>query len=98
MSELSCRIHSTFMSGFLKGAYPVDGTQVRMQTLRLNEDWVDIDLLNVGIVPTVTYRILHRLNEILDGINRLAPTPDRQYDRIVLLLRDIDVLKLSKNS
>jgi len=83
---------------FLRGIFPIDGTKVRMQTLQLDEEFIDIDALGSFFTSVGAHRILHRLSDVLDGINRLAPTPDRQYDRIVLILRTEDILTLSGHS
>jgi len=80
---------------FLRGAFPVDGNQIRIQTLRLDKEFIDIDFLASFFTHVTAYRLLHRLTQVLEGINRLAPTPDRQYDRIVLLLKPEDVSTLS---
>ena len=72
---------------YLLAAYPVDSTQVRMEKSRVSKQVLDIDSLTSSVSRDLTVsRILARLTRIVTDINKIAPTPDRQFDRVVLLL------------
>jgi hypothetical protein len=88
--------HMQLTESYLKAAYPVDGTQLRLTVDRsFNQQVIDIDALKPYSYNPFGHwwANLHaKLVSCLEARNRLA-SPENQYDRIALVVAEMSTMK-----